>query len=119
MIVWMETSCRSLTIPGALLAVRRSGVTVAVQSLEQSGHIRADRGRITILNRDALEEIAGSFYGVPEGELRRLMGEGRAPSNRPLRHVVAFDALITVHASRRAEWRNDAGELHWTPARPA
>ena len=68
-----------------MLAVRRSGVTVALHSLEQRGHIQAARGRITILNRDALEEIAGIFYGVPEGELRRLLGEGRAPSNRPLR----------------------------------
>ena len=58
-----------------MLAVRRSGVTVAVQSLVQRGHIRAARGRITILDRAALEEIAGSFYGVPEGELRRLLGE--------------------------------------------
>jgi CRP-like cAMP-binding protein len=57
---------------GIMLGVRRSGVTVALGSLEDSGHIRASRGVITILNRKALERAAGGIYGVAEAEFKRL-----------------------------------------------
>ena len=35
--------------------------------------IRAMRGRIIILNRAILEEMAGGAYGVPEQEYKRLL----------------------------------------------
>ena len=57
-----------------MLAVRRSGVTVATQVLEGQGIIKAERGRITILDRGRLEDAAGGSYGVPEAEYRRLIG---------------------------------------------
>ena len=57
-----------------MLAVRRSGVTVVTQVLEGQGIIRAERGRITVLDRARLEEVAGGSYGVPEAEYRRLIG---------------------------------------------
>jgi CRP-like cAMP-binding protein len=57
---------------GIMLGVRRSGVTVALGALENKGLIRAARGTITILNRKALEKIAGAAYGVPEAEFKRL-----------------------------------------------
>jgi len=57
---------------GIMLGVRRSGVTVALGVLESKGLIRAARGIITIVNRKALEKLAGSIYGVPEAELKRL-----------------------------------------------
>jgi CRP-like cAMP-binding protein len=60
-----------------MLAVRRSGVTTALQEFVRKGHIKTGRGVITILDRAALEEVANSYYGVPESELRRLMGEVR------------------------------------------
>ena len=56
-----------------MLAVRRAGVTVAVQALEAKGMIDAGRGVILILDRDALKQLAGAFYGAPEAELKRLM----------------------------------------------
>jgi hypothetical protein len=31
------------------------------------------RGQLTLVNRAGIEQIAGSFYGTPEAELRRLM----------------------------------------------
>jgi CRP-like cAMP-binding protein len=57
-----------------MLAVRRSGVTVTLHTLEGTGAIRSSRGLVTILSRDRLEEIAGDSYGEPEEEYRRLIG---------------------------------------------
>ena len=57
-----------------MLGVRRAGVTVALQELEAEGVIRAQRGRITVLDREGLEELADGSYGVPEDEYKRLMG---------------------------------------------
>ncbi len=59
---------------GIMLGVRRSGVTVALGVLESKGVIRSVRGIITIVNRKALEKLAGSTYGVPEAEFKRLFG---------------------------------------------
>jgi len=56
-----------------MLAVRRAGVTEALQALEEAGAIRAARGLVTILNRATLEEIAGGSYGPPEVEYERLI----------------------------------------------
>ena len=57
-----------------MLAVRRSGVTVALQKLEGKKIIKSTRARIEILNRKALLQLAESAYGVPEAEYRRLIG---------------------------------------------
>jgi CRP-like cAMP-binding protein len=57
-----------------MLAVRRSGVTVTLHTLEATGAIRSDRGVVTITNRGRLEEIAGDAYGQAEAEYRRLIG---------------------------------------------
>ena len=56
-----------------MLAVRRPGVTEALQSLEHAGLIQCARGLIIVLDRKGIEHIAGSYYGVPETEYRRLM----------------------------------------------
>ena len=57
-----------------MLAVRRSGITDTLNALEGKKAIRAMRGRIVILNRSMLEEVAGGAYGVPEKEYKRLIG---------------------------------------------
>ena len=57
-----------------MLGVRRSGVTIAVQTLEATGMIKATRGHINVRDRAKLEEAAGGSYGVPEAEYRRLCG---------------------------------------------
>lgn len=57
-----------------MLAVRRPGVTVATQSLEGSGLIRATRGRITVLDREGLETVAGNAYGRAEAEYAARLG---------------------------------------------
>jgi hypothetical protein len=57
-----------------MLAVRRSGVTMTLHTLEATGAIRSTRGIVTILDRLRLEEIAGDAYGEAEAEYRRLIG---------------------------------------------
>jgi len=57
-----------------MLAVRRSGVTVTLHTLEAMGAIRSARGVVTITNRSRLEEVAGDAYGQAEAEYRRLIG---------------------------------------------
>jgi CRP-like cAMP-binding protein len=56
-----------------MLAVRRAGITEALTSLEGKKAIRALRGRVVVLNRSSLEEVAGAAYGIPEREYRRLI----------------------------------------------
>ena len=41
--------------------------------LEGAGMIRSRRGRVMILDRHKLEELAGESYGRPETEYRRLI----------------------------------------------
>lgn len=56
-----------------MMAVRRAGVTEALQALEGRNLIVCGRREITLLNRKGIEKIAGHFYGTPEAEYRRLM----------------------------------------------
>ena len=58
-----------------MLAVRRAGVTEALQALVAQGLIKAARGSVTVLDRKGLETSAGDSYGVPESEYRRLLGK--------------------------------------------
>jgi CRP-like cAMP-binding protein len=57
-----------------MLAVRRAGVTSALNALRKRKLISYKRGYITILDRKGLERVAGEAYGVPESEYRRLIG---------------------------------------------
>jgi len=56
-----------------MLGVRRAGVTVALHSFERRGLIATRRGQLTLVDRNGIEQVAGSFYGIPEAELKRLM----------------------------------------------
>ncbi|MBE9117020.1 Crp/Fnr family transcriptional regulator [Lusitaniella coriacea LEGE 07157] len=58
-----------------MLGVRRSSVTVAAGILQQGGAIRYRRGKITILNRDALIKTACECYGLVQTEYQRLLGD--------------------------------------------
>jgi CRP-like cAMP-binding protein len=57
-----------------MMGARRPGVTEAVHDLTRRGLITGERGKIVILDRSGLEEHAGRYYGVPERELKRLLG---------------------------------------------
>ena len=58
-----------------MLGVRRPGVTTATHVLEGMGSIRNKRGRIEVLDREKLVELAGDAYQVAEDEYERLMAE--------------------------------------------
>src|SRR5688500_16105897 len=55
-----------------MLGVRRAGVTVALNLLEDRGLVRGQRGTVVILDRKTLIELTNGFYGGPEAEARRL-----------------------------------------------
>ncbi|MEN3792517.1 Crp/Fnr family transcriptional regulator [Fulvimarina sp. MAC3] len=59
---------------GLMLAVRRSTVTLTIHVIEGLGAIKAERGVITIRDRAALEELAGTSYGITEREYERVIG---------------------------------------------
>ncbi|MNV59084.1 hypothetical protein D3C71_1514860 [compost metagenome] len=56
-----------------MLAVRRPSVTTALHVLEGNGFIRADRGLVTIRDREGMEQFAADAYGKPEKAYERLM----------------------------------------------
>jgi CRP-like cAMP-binding protein len=58
-----------------MLGVRRAGITVAIHGFERRGLVTTRRGQLTVTDRRGIEQIAGSFYGTPEAELRRLLGD--------------------------------------------
>ena len=63
-----------------MLAVRRSGVTVALHALEGEHLIRSARGEVTVLDRDGLIGRAVGGYGAAENQYRRLMASGPVPA---------------------------------------
>jgi hypothetical protein len=52
----------------------RPGVTEALTALREQGLISCRRGLITVEDRRGMEHKAGTTYGVPEAEYRRLIG---------------------------------------------
>jgi CRP-like cAMP-binding protein len=61
-----------------MLGIRRPSVTVAARLLQEAKIIEYHRGRITVLDRAALEEAACECYRVVRDEYRRLMGTDRS-----------------------------------------
>jgi CRP-like cAMP-binding protein len=57
-----------------MLGVRRAGVTVAAGTLQAAGLIQYTHGRITVLDRDALEAAACECYRLGKEEYARLLG---------------------------------------------
>jgi CRP-like cAMP-binding protein len=57
-----------------MLGVRRSSVTEVLQSLQGQGVIRYGQGRITVVDRDRLEELACECYKCVREEYERILG---------------------------------------------
>ena len=98
-----------------MLGVRRAGVTVALHSFERRGLIATRRGQLTLVNRAGIEQVAGSFYGMPEAELKRLMSDVEfldafaAGARYKARHAAPlfqnWFAATRLDAARRISWR--------------
>ena len=69
-----------------MLAVRRPGVTVAARSLQAIGAIDYERGRITVLDRQRLEEAACECYGIVRDIIAVFGLAGGASNKRPIRN---------------------------------
>jgi DNA-binding transcriptional regulator YhcF (GntR family) len=71
-----------------MLAVRRSGVTVAISGLQDAGIVRVARGHTTILDRIALEHAARTTrWTLRSNALQQSVGE--PPLEASLRTVTA------------------------------
>jgi len=57
-----------------MLGMRRATVTGELGKLQTAGLIRATPGRILLVNRDGLEQLACECYRIISGEYRRLLG---------------------------------------------
>jgi CRP-like cAMP-binding protein len=60
-----------------MLAVRRSGVTVAAHTLQEAGLIRYRRSLITVLDRPGLEGAACACYAIMRQQFERMLGSDR------------------------------------------
>ena len=57
-----------------MIGAQRTGVTVTLHILEGVGAIRSLRGRVILVDREKLAELAGESFGGSEDEYRRLIG---------------------------------------------
>ena len=62
-----------------LLGVRRASVSQILEALQESGLIRSERGKITVLQRDGLKSVSCECYQAVRGEFNRLFG--RSPDS--------------------------------------
>jgi hypothetical protein len=57
-----------------MLGARRAGVTLAAGRLQKAGIIDYRRGRVTINDREKLEEVACECHKIVNNEYERLLG---------------------------------------------
>lgn len=86
-----------------MLGVRRSSVTVVIQKLERNFAIKAQRGMITVKQRETLLETAGDSYSVPEAEHRHLITQQSSASSSDRRPVSSQSHRDSPHSLRSVE----------------
>lgn len=63
---------------GQMLGVRRASVSVVAATIQRAGLICYSRGKMTILDREGLEDITCECYGIVKAEFDRLLGGNSA-----------------------------------------
>ena len=85
------------------IGVRREGVTEAAGKLESAGLILRHRGRITITDRDGLEDRTCECYSIIKGEFQRLLPARTEEKCARIRDTGrAMDSSKSLHAPARA-----------------
>ncbi|WP_080411350.1 Crp/Fnr family transcriptional regulator [Burkholderia ubonensis] len=74
-----------------MLGVRREGVTMAACDLQEAGLIRLRRGRITVLDRDGLEERTCECYGRISSAFDGLLNLRERPNTMLVSTCVSED----------------------------
>jgi CRP-like cAMP-binding protein len=59
-----------------MLGVQRPGVSIAARQLQDAGIIRYQNGRVTVVDRPALEASACECYGAVRAQITELYGAG-------------------------------------------
>ena len=59
-----------------MLGVRRAGVTVAMNALQDANLVRCTRGKVAIVDRPGLEKASCECYGVVRAHFERLLPRG-------------------------------------------
>jgi CRP-like cAMP-binding protein len=77
-----------------MLGVRREGITEAAGKLEAAGLIQRQRGRITVVDREGLEERTCECYSIIKGEFLRLLPNPRSDESEPTRPAVSLAARL-------------------------
>jgi CRP-like cAMP-binding protein len=57
-----------------MLGVQRPSVSLIASAFQQSGLIRYTRGRMSILNRDGLEDVCCECYGIVQDQFSKMLG---------------------------------------------
>lgn len=87
-----------------LLGVRREGVTVAAQKLQQDGVINYRRGKITVLDRGQLEQRSCECYSALREETDRLLPIHRGGNCNSVISIQAQPKNVAPIAQNRASW---------------
>jgi CRP-like cAMP-binding protein len=99
---------------GAILGVRREGITDAAGRLQQLGLISYRRGRVRVLERDGLERYACECYEVIRRETLRLTSDTQPGQNDHAEHWFERNGIAT-RRNGNAERRDDQARADSAP----
>jgi len=71
---------------GMMLGVQRTSVSLTMNALQTAGIIHYSRGRVTILNRQALQDQTCECYEISRHEFDRLLGDTSGASRTDKMH---------------------------------
>lgn len=96
-----------------MLGVRREGVTQAAGKLQAKGYIQYSRGKIRILDREAIEEEVCECYAVVNNEYERLLKRNFC-MQMPKAHPIAGNhvRLTQISANARSKGDKSVGSEH-------